>query len=202
MALGGSGGGGLSEFHLPVYNVLAPQGVPAQFGFDLAQIETFLDAGVRGGEDDGITEHIDNIPQRSVMENSITVWGVPADPSHDPERCSLVEGEGYVRSVIQCTSDTIFEPTDILFGITEVHRGCEHWEESNATAEASFESPAPTGCGRLVDFSPSILVVPDTSATDTPAGLTVDVRSPQGLNPEGLATAGIRNQRSRCRKVS
>ncbi len=193
VALGGSGGGGLSEFHLPVYNVVPPQGVPAQFGFDLAQIETFLDAGVRGGEDDGITEHIDNIPQRSVIQNSITVWGVPADPSHDPERCSLVEGEGYVCNLSSNAPPTPFLslPTSCS-GSLKFTADASTWEESNATAEASFESPAPTGCGRLVHFSPSILVVPDTSATDTPAGLTVDVRSPQGLNPEGLATAGIK----------
>jgi hypothetical protein len=48
-----------------------------------------------------------------------------------------------------------------------------------------------TGCERLRPFDPSINIAPDTTYADTPAGLSVDVKMPQGLNPEGLQTPGL-----------
>ena len=50
-----------------------------------------------------------------------------------------------------------------------------------------------TGCEKLVHFQPTIEAAPDTSDSDSPAGLTANVRVPQHINPEGLATAGLQN---------
>ena len=50
-----------------------------------------------------------------------------------------------------------------------------------------------TGCDLLRPFEPSISIAPDTTYADTPAGLSVDVKMPQGLNPEGLSTPGLEN---------
>ena len=50
-----------------------------------------------------------------------------------------------------------------------------------------------TGCEKLVHFQPTIETAPDTSDSDSPAGLTASLRLPQHVNPEGLATAGLQN---------
>ncbi len=49
-----------------------------------------------------------------------------------------------------------------------------------------------TGCEKLVHFQPHVSLAPDTSFSDTPAGLSATVKVPQGLNPEGLATPGLK----------
>jgi hypothetical protein len=165
-ALGGTGED-LFELTEAVYNIVPPPGVPAEFGFDIEHIEVFVDAGVRSGGDYGVTAHTNNIVQRDIVRNTITIFGEPG-------------GKPFLMLPTSCTGHPLTLTAD-----------ASTWEEPNATAEASTEVPAITDCGRLVHFSPSISVAPDTSHADTPTGLTVDVRSPQGQNPEGLATSGI-----------
>jgi hypothetical protein len=182
------------EFH--VYNMVPPPGSPAQFAVNLLGVETFLDAGVRSGGDYGITEHVNNIAQREIVSSSLTIWGEPADPSHDPQRCEL--------ATCGLPSNAPLKPFLTLptscAGPQRFSIEASPWE--NASIEAADEflshdsSHTPTGftgCDRLVQFSPSIEVAPDTSQADAPTGLTVDVRSPQGQNPEGLATSGIKD---------
>ena len=41
----------------------------------------FLDAGVRSGGDNGITEHINPVAERKVVFNAATIWGSPAKHS-------------------------------------------------------------------------------------------------------------------------
>jgi hypothetical protein len=162
-------GGFFSLADASVYNIVPPPGVPAQFAFNIQGIETFLDSGVRSGGDDGITTHVDNVVQRKIIRNTITIFGEPG-------------GKPFLTLPTSCAGRALTFTAD-----------ASTWEEPSQTAEASSEVPAITGCGRLVHFSPSISVAPDTSHADTPAGLTVDVRSPQGQNPEGLATSGIKD---------
>ena len=64
--------------------------------------------------------------------------------------------------------------------------------QSSVTMHNNADEPVGiTGCEKLVHFQPTIEAAPDTSDTDSPAGLTATVRIPQGVNPEGLATAGL-----------
>src|SRR6202034_933217 len=61
-----------------VYNLVPPPGVAAEFGFTFVGVSVFLDARVRSGGDYGITEHA-NIPQRKVVFNTTTIWGIPGE---------------------------------------------------------------------------------------------------------------------------
>ncbi len=49
-----------------------------------------------------------------------------------------------------------------------------------------------TGCSRLQHFEPTVSIAPETSFSDTPSGLSAIVKVPQGLNPEGLASPGLK----------
>jgi hypothetical protein len=164
-SLGGAGEG-LFVLEPPVYNMVPPAGTPVQLAFDIEHIEVFIDAGVRSGGDNGITTHADNLPQRAIIRNTITIFGESG-------------GEPFLTLPTSCGAPLRFSVI------------ANTWEEPNAAVEAQAEGPAVTGCGRLAHFTPSISLAPDTSAADSPAGLSVDVRSPQGLNPEGLATSNL-----------
>jgi hypothetical protein len=56
----------------------------------------------------------------------------------------------------------------------------------------SASSPPLTGCEAL-DFDPSIKARPTTNAADSPTGLEVDLHVPQNLDPDGLATAHLKD---------
>jgi hypothetical protein len=192
-------------FRFPVYNLVPPAGIPAQFGLDILGIQTFLDASVRSGGDYGITTRILNIPQREIRASVVTLWGVPSEPSHNAQRCSVVEIEGEEYNECGLSSSAVrlpflTLPTACEGPLTTTVRA-SGWLEPDDVSEASFESHdqsgAPlgvTGCEHLT-FGPAINVAPDTSYADTPAGLTVQLRVPQEalLAPEGISTADIKN---------
>ncbi len=187
-------------FTRSIYNLVPSAGVPALFGFEVNGNQVFLEAKVRSGGDYGITVHLENLPQnREIAFNSGTIWGVPADPSHEAlrEHCAR-EYEGGCPSgaalVPLLTLPTSCEGPQV-FSVK-----VDTWENAS-TSEASFPSHGSegepvgfTGCDRL-GFGPSISVAPDTTQADTPAGLTTDVKDPQEglLTPEGISTSNLKN---------
>ena len=198
--LGGNGPPEPTTFTFPVFNLVPPAGTPAQFGFTVFGIHAFLDAGVRSGGDYGITEHVDNAPQRSIVRSRVTLWGLPSDPSHDAER----EAEG-----VACHNgcSTIADSTPLLTlpascsGPQAFSIAANTWLSVSNEAAYTFLShdangaPAGlSGCDRLA-FAPSLSLAPDTSQADAPAGLTADVRMPQDglLDVNGLAAADVKD---------
>jgi hypothetical protein len=186
---------------LPVHNLVPPPGVAAQFGVAIDGIDVFLDARVRSGGDNGITESIDNLPQRGIEFNSTTIWGVPAEKTHDSER----DGVGCIEDGMgECGSNAPVRPfltlptscgapqevTSEVDGIWQQELGGDALD-AFATHNDAGEPVGFTGCERLVHFDPSVAIAPDTTYADTPAGLSVDLRMPQEVNPEGLATSGL-----------
>ena len=72
--------------------MVPPPGVPAQFAFAYniggIHVRTRLDAQVHSGGDYGVTVVASGISQVfALMATPVTIWGVPADPSHDDQRC-------------------------------------------------------------------------------------------------------------------
>jgi hypothetical protein len=196
----------LFEPGLGVFNMVPPPGVPAQLGFQLAGIGTRINTEVRTGSDYGLAEVINNIPQRNLSANTITVWGVPADPSHNYQRHYREGEEGTSGSGARDGGEDVpflTLPT-ACEGPQSFTDSTEEWASEGLAAppsEFSFVShnsasePAGlTGCEDL-SFDPTMSVAPDTSEAETPAGLTVELKVPQeGLVAvEGLATSNIKD---------
>ena len=81
----------------PVYNIEPSPGIPAELGFKVKGIvPILLDASVRTGGDYGLTFNAPNINEAAeIYGDRVTIWGVPADPSHDS-----------LRGEMPCTSRT------------------------------------------------------------------------------------------------
>jgi hypothetical protein len=197
-----------------VYNMVPPPGEPAEFGFKFMGVTVLIDFSVRTGGDDGITARISNIPQRTVYQSILTIWGTPSEHSHDlwraPSGCTQEEIEhspvGTTESY--CTAQQHPTVTSFLtlptscgspqpFSIREL----SGWQEPEAKTEASSvthdasDNPAGfTGCENLT-FGPFISTAPDTAMADTPTGLSVEVKPPVGglTEPGLLGTADIKN---------
>ena len=190
------------RFRFPLYNLVPPPGVPAEFGFSAEGTDIFIDAEVRSGSDYGINGVVHNLGYDPVF-NEITFWGVPADESHNFERCgltdSLSEACGFkvdaVKPKALLTVPTSCEGPQ-KFGIS-----VDSWTAGLGTSSESTFLQNPTGsplgfeeCQHL-SFGPKVSVAPDTSFADTPAGLTVDVKvSQEGLSlGSAVAPADIRD---------
>ncbi len=194
------GGFGLAA-NDPVYNMVPPPGVAAQFAFIQSGIVVFLDSGVRTGGDNGITTHVRDIPERNITFNTTTIWGVPGEASHNGERC--------YESTVGEAECPVNVPSTPLLTLGTSCQGPEEfsseelgtWEDEHlvlpparyTTLDNEGNPVGLTGCQRLQPFKPLISIAPDTSYADTPAGLSVDVKMQQGLNPEGFATPGLEN---------
>jgi hypothetical protein len=192
-------------FRSQVFNMVPPAGVPAEFAAYIEGTITLFDATVRSGGDYGITEHIDNIVRKNLISSVLTLWGVPADPSHDPFRTRKEGGCEGAQFFNECKpSGAPLKPFLTLptscgkaqpFSIS-----ANTWQEPNTffgasvlTHDANGGETGFTGCENLA-FGPSLSTEPDTAKADTPAGLTVDVKAPLGgLQEEGqLGTSDIK----------
>ena len=192
------------EIEVPGVDLVPPPGVPAQFGFTVFGTNILLNAGVRSGSDYGITATTLDIARGPVF-NSITLWGVPGETVHNPERC----GHGALNEVaFSCGYKSTASPPRPLLtlptacgGPLTTNLSVESWETSLGASSENIVSQringtpvGITGCEHL-SFPPALIAAPDTSYADTPAGLTVDVKVPEeGLSYyEGLSTADIKD---------
>ena len=190
------GEGGLTA-RSAVYNLVPPAGVPAEFGFDVEGVPTVVEFGVRSGSNYAITGTAHNIGFEPVF-NSMTLWGTPAEETHNFERC----GKSGVSTVkcrypgAQGVSRALLTVPTSCEGPLTARLTADSWKGSEPTADRSFtfhdSEGRPIGlegCEKL-SFHPFLTVAPDTSFTDTPAGLTVDLKVPQ----EGLTLGGAEDK--------
>jgi hypothetical protein len=193
----------------PLYNMVPPPGVPAEFVFDVAgTVPVILNASVRTGGDYGITVNVHNISEALYVDSStVTVWGVPAEASHNPYRGGDCLKEQIVGeedpteepvSMGECPVNTPVRPFLTNPSSCGVPRtgtlSVDSWKEPGDFVSKAITMPELSGCEKL-DFSPSIDVTPDGTGGSTPTGLNIDLHVPQEsvLNPLGLAEADVKD---------
>jgi hypothetical protein len=77
----------------PLYSMIPPPGVPARFGFNILGTVVVLDAHLRSSSNYGISVSSVGAAQALAFSGfAADFWGVPTDPTHDPERsCPGIE---------------------------------------------------------------------------------------------------------------
>ena len=195
----------------PVYNLSTNPGEVARIGFYALEFGVSGTIVVRPG-DYGGTAVFKTVKDNLLESTSLTVWGVPAAPVHNPMRglkCVQIVG-GTFRCVHESPPEPQVKvsglssnvpPTPFFTNLTQCSgeplRGelfAASWEEPENRSYVPSSFGTMEGCG-LLEFGPYITAAPDTTRADTPAGLTFDVKMPQeGLvDPEGLSSADIEN---------
>ena len=184
---------------LPVFNMVPPPGVAAEFAFTTeGGVHVFIDARIRSGGDYGITEHA-NVPQLHIVFNSTTIWGVPGE--HEAN-----VGLKPLLSMPTACGGPGREPGEIKVSVEQDGA----WENESINGEP-FNVPmhnnedAPvgiTGCEKLKHFQPSINLAPDTSFSDTPAGLSTIVKVPARIEPRRVGHAGLEGNDGRVARRS
>jgi len=191
---------------IPVYNMVPPPGVPARFAFNVNASIVVLDAHVRTGGDYGIGVTASNIPEAlAIAGNSVTLWGVPSDPSHESERAC--PGEDYPYSGgPTCPSGAprrafFRNPTACVDpGRVVTTLRIDSWQDPGDFKSASVighDSPGfplnpidwgrqagVTDCG-TVPFDPTLVAQPLAGATaGAPTGFGFDISIPQSDDPD------------------
>jgi uncharacterized repeat protein (TIGR01451 family) len=184
-----------------VYNMVPPPGVPAEFAFayDVGGIHrrTRLNARVHSGGDYGVTVVASGISQTPLREIPVTLWGVPADPSHDDQRCKSIDGLHGLCTGAPGTDEGPNPSTAPLKPFLTMPRACpgtplrtsveaDSWQEPGNFVPGEATQAAVEGCGKL-PFEPGLEARPTSTLADSPSGLNVDLHVPQ---PEGCKEEG------------
>lgn len=193
---------------LPVYKMDPPKGTAALFAFNVSGSVVYISGSLRSGADYGIRTESLNAPQTiDIAGVTFTFWGVPSRESHDSDR-------GYRPFIGSCASSAnpactnassaedrpfISLPTSCN-GPVETFLSVSGWEGGSDSAsfishDNTLPDPQPLaieGCNNL-EFDPTLKARPTTNVADSPTGLEVQLHVPQNEEPEGNATAHLRD---------
>jgi hypothetical protein len=195
----------------PVFMMQPPGGdVVARLGTIAGAFPTFIDFRVRSEGDYGLVADVTDAPTAAkLIQLENTIWGVPADESHDTERCTPAEALfGCVTSPSRPPGSRplpfLTNPTRCGVPLT-MGVSASSWHEPERLDENKVETSFPTitGCNRL-PFGPSLVAEPTSHHATAPTGLNMTLRLPaaDGVDvlepsqtrdlridlPEGLAT--------------
>lgn len=184
-----------------VYNLEPSPGVTAKLGFWAGGVPVTIDAGLSEESPYLIVAGPTNTPQLiEVMGSVFTLWGVPADPAHDPLRGRCLRDTGV--SIGECPAGVEEVP------FLTMPRNCDgplvtsyrvvSWLGSEVRGEIPThdETGNPqgmTGCGTLA-FSPRISAQPSSRQAASPSGLdfTMQINDEGLTNPTGIAGSDLR----------
>jgi hypothetical protein len=190
-----------------VYSIAHGPEVAARLGMNVSNAVVLIDAHVRPG-DYGVSSGTAAVSQGATFERvNLTLWGVPADPSHDylrsPNGGFVVANTGDddeqqfpvpspAPPVAFLSLPTSCDDTPASFTV----RG-DSWEHPGIfdvrTLSADSEGTPFVfdGCEKL-PFAPSASVQPRSHSAESPTGLDLDLEVPQSNGPKELVTAHVR----------
>jgi hypothetical protein len=181
---------------VPIFNLVPPPGMPAQFAFRSLLGTVRIDFQIRNGSDYGVTASIDRASEAAgLLSSSVRIWGVPGDPAHDALRFA---GNGSPAPGPYPEAPPfrplLSNPTS-CDGPVVTTMETDTWQQPGQfTSAPAFEAPGMGGCNQLA-FEPAIEARPSTNLADSPTGLDFHLTIPQNQDPNGTAAAHLRTAR-------
>lgn len=198
------------EMTVPVFNLEPPhpENEIARFGFFVyGGYAVFIDVKVRTAGDYGVTATVHSSPGLTeLLGAETTIWGNPADPSHDEQRMTMLEA-------IHCENGTACEapggkrppehldPAKTVFMTNPsacqgqmVGFAVKSYQLPGQVFEAAAPLPPTTDCTGL-PFQPSFTAEPTNHVAGAPTGLATTLHLPQVEDPATQGTATMREAR-------
>jgi hypothetical protein len=197
-----SGGGGRLG---PIVELAPERGQAAELGLE-TEYELSIPIGAQlvraAARGYGMALVAGGLPRLGVTGVQVTLWGVPGEASHDPQRgrfCGTAEASG----PWECTGGGLSygaapEPfltmgADCGAGPQSASVLADSWQEPGRWVRAQSALPGLSECEKLW-FYPEIEVTPETRLADEPVGLTVGVKSTSQEGAGALATPPLRDE--------
>ncbi len=203
-----SGGVGYIE---PLYNMVPPPGVAAQFGANFIVPKAFVNVGLQAGGQYPVAAESVNISAVEHLVNiTTTLYGEAGQEAvikvEEEEKEGKVsktksgEGDSPLEEAISKLKPFLTMPTGCTGPLrssmsADSYQEPGHYVSASAITRNASGEPVPlTGCSKLT-FPASITVAPDVSDASSSTGLTVGVHVPQtaAFNPNGLAESALRD---------
>jgi len=187
-----------NAFTVSIYN-LETSGADkvARLGFYVTAVPAFIEVGVRSDGDYGVTAEVTGISSLSLLNSArTTLWGVPADSSHDTQRLTIVESSDSKsvsppRSSGRAPEPFMTNPTTCGAPL-EIGFEADSYQEPGKFDQATASLGQITGCGKL-EFEPSFALTPTNREAAAASGADALLTIPQNEAVNGLATSQLRN---------
>ena len=180
-----------------IYNLVPPPDLPALLGFYYQGVIVRFEPRLRPS-DYAISTTVKNTATAQVIAGSIvTLWAVPAETSHARLGIALVPPVYNEEAFPDPAPKLPFltSPTSCPDQPTPFTGEIESWQGGSDVAEVTGDLEGTPfqweRCDR-VPFSPLVELEPGSHAAAAPSGLEVHMHLPQNLDPNGLATAHLR----------
>jgi len=194
--LGGSEAGAFFE---PIYNMTPPGGdVVARLGFFAGPYQTLVNVRV-DPIDYSIIATVEGASAAASLGGAVTtLWGVPADESHDEERLTPAEAINHEtppggRKAGLPARPFMTNPTDCSTP-RQLTLTATSYQLPSQPVSASVPFPQITGCGK-VSFSPSFALQPTNPEAAAPSGVDAILEVPQDETAGGLGTSTMKSAR-------
>jgi hypothetical protein len=192
----------------PIYNLAAPAGMPAEFGFSVLTSVIHIDFSLQpdstavGGYTLDATINGTNAGA-PVLSATILVWGDPAGGTHDDARFEPGASGGFPGtdptnpSSSQPIASTL-TPATLLSNPTSCGAtpatgiSIDDWQNPTLELTGSVPSPDVTGCAAEA-FTPSVTAQPTAAVANSPAGLNVDIAVPQDSSPTAVPESNLKD---------
>lgn len=181
------------EFTLPVYNMDAPRGAVLQLGFIALGVPVTFEVGLSSSPPYSGLVSITNIPQAlNFYGSETTIWGNPADSSHDAERGNCLISAGADTCPVSGSGKPFLTLPRSCSGPLVTSFRARSWQNPGAWLSQTVQSTAIDDCQSL-SFGPTIEATPSSDRVSSPSGLAFDLDiSDEGLtSPNGRAKSDI-----------
>ena len=196
----GVGTSNVHQFVRPVYNLVHPRGAVSDLAMVIGGNPVHIRASLDPANRYAITTHVPDINESlPPYDQKLTLWGVPADPSHDSERCPPAGGLSPITTEEECPTD--FEPKPFLTlpsqcesdNVMRIHH-YDFWQDSgNFGPDITYAMPEKMRSCDKPRFEPTVRLNPTGRQANTPTGLDVSIQVPQNDSTVAPATPPVKS---------
>ena len=182
---------------IQLYNLVPPPNQPALFAFAYQKVLIPIEPQVRPSDYSIVARVRDASLAEPITGAHMTIWGVPADDSHERMGRALIPPTYEELPIPDPAEKLPFlrAPTSCPGSPTPITADASSWFGDNASATVTAdpnETPFTwSGCFQL-PFEPKVDVAAGAHAAGGATGLDVTIEVPQSDDPKGYASADVR----------
>jgi hypothetical protein len=168
----------------PIYDVTPEAGQAAELVADISGADLiFTGRLTRTAAGYGLAILAHGLSPLGMQSAQITLWGVPADPVHDPQRGLVCNGEaahceGGDQPAQGEPAPFLTLGSDCAAGGQTASAWAHSWEEPQSWVRASASMPALSGCN-LLAFAPTLQASWEGPLADEGSGMALQIQAPQ-----------------------